>query len=120
MADLLKWGIDWLSTMTKTTTSQKVSLVWKEGRIDDVSCRFVDEAGRIINATTKQQTEHTLFLFDASDLVDNGVPLTRGLRVIWGKHTYEAAVNGNNVWRYNDAFRVQIVLSTKHVSDSSC
>jgi hypothetical protein len=120
MTDMLKWGIDWLAGMSKDNASQLVSLSWENGAVDDIPCSFVDEAGRVLNAVTKTQTEFTRFLFQTKDLVDNQVPLTRGLRVKWGTHTYEAVVNGGTVWTYNDAFKVQIVLSTKHVSDSSC
>lgn len=114
--DMLEWGADWLSDWSKDHASFPVYLVSGNTRAQ-INATLVDEAGRVIPQEVKTKTEFTRFMFNTGELASTGIAIRRGLRIEWGDNIYEVALNGSQLFTYNDAYKKQTVVDTKHVSD---
>lgn len=114
--DMLQWGASWLQNMAGTHAAQQVQLV-RNGVPILLNASLVDEAGRLLPGPSNLKTEHTKFMFSANEIAAKGVVLDRATTVIWNNSNYQLVQEGNRWYTYNDAYRKNIVVTAKHVSD---
>lgn len=115
--DMQEWGASWLREMAGTHCGQTVTLTVNSVEYQ-VTASLVDEAGRVLPGPVNLTTEHTMFLFDASELVSKGIILNRQTLITWGDNQYQLVMQGNKYYTYNDVYKKNIVVAAKHVLDS--
>lgn len=114
--NVLKWGSEWLSSITAMHTESAVLLKW--GNYQKLSsATLVDEQGRVIPQEVKVASEFTRFMFNTGVLVATGAPLRRGLIIVYDNQEYEVVVDGGKAFYYNDQYRKHTIVVTKHVQN---
>lgn len=110
MFNMLKWGADWLSTMDQWTT-ETVTVNGTE-----ILAVIADTEGRLLPGKVPTFSQHTVFLFESTEVASKGIVFRRGTYIVWNDSHYELVAENNRFWSYNDAFKRKIVVKTKHVS----
>jgi len=114
--DVLKWGADWLADISLQVCSQTVAVI-TNGVTRTTKATLCDEAGRLLPGKVPLRTEHTNFLFNAAEVASEGIQFIRGTEIEWEDSLYEVIAESGRYWTYNDTFKKQILVRTKHVFD---
>ena len=114
---MLAWGASWLEHMAGVHCGQLTTLTINSIEYE-VTASLVDEAGRVLPGPVNMTTEHTKFMFNASELASKGVVLSRNTLIAWGANQYQLVMQGNQYYTYNDVYKKNIVIAAKHVLDA--
>jgi hypothetical protein len=118
MPDMLSWGANWLSDITALHAVQQVTITdTATGALpSSINAILADEAGRLLPGTVNVRTEHTVFLFESSDIAASGITFKAGTSIVLGENAYEVVKDSGKFWTYNDVFKRKIKVSAKHVT----
>lgn len=114
--DYLELGADWLQEMSERFARQNVVLKWTNNGqtfTAGMTASLVDEEGRLIRGQAKLKIENTFFLFTHNELLTAEVPLRRGLIIEWNNRSFEAVLQGDKCYFFNDTHRRTTVIVTK-------
>ena len=114
MKDMLDWGSEWLAAQTKLHAQQDVT-VTTDGVAVNTKAAITDTEGRNLPGKVDQKVEHTMFLFNVTEIVKYSIKFKRNTIITWNEKDYQVVVNKKGLWAYNDSHKRQIVVYTNEV-----
>ena len=105
MTDYVRLGAVWAQSQRHAHATQDVLLdgVTLKATFNS-SDSFVEQGGHKINTTTYS------FIFRASDLVDNGLSIKRGMAIVHEGVTYSVEYNKKVLFEDNDPYGLDIIV----------
>jgi len=117
MSDLFQTGVQWLSATRITHLTQDV-VIRRPGTTGVTLKATVPSCqADTIQQGVKIQTQYFDFMFLRQDLLDNDIPLERGIEIVWNDKIFQIAFDKRLLWYYNDPFHLDIVIQTTYQKD---